>query len=249
MNQSTLFCAQGSEQSFVTDEDIQSHLVSFLEAMGPRDDVLIIPPDYTRLHSQAGKITRFICEYYNFIRKDKSAIIDQTSPFYPNMEILPALGTHAAMTPAQIHNMFGAALASKEPNPFIVHDWRRDVKTIGYVPSEMVRAATHGLIDQEWPAQLNKRVWSRRYENCPDRPLKPLILSIGQVVPHEVMGMANFNKNLLVGVGGVEAINLSHFIGAVSGHVIPNKSLRDVYIITSCISSGPWHGTNDGQGG
>lgn len=43
------------------------------------------------------------------------------------------------------------------------------------------------------------------------------MLSIGQVVPHEVMGMANFNKNLFVGVGGVEAINLSHFIGAVHG--------------------------------
>jgi hypothetical protein len=35
--------------------------------------------------------------------------------------------------------------------------------------------------------------------------------------PHEVLGMANFNKNLFVGVGGVEAINLSHFIGAVHG--------------------------------
>ena len=35
--------------------------------------------------------------------------------------------------------------------------------------------------------------------------------------PHEVLGMANFNKNLFVGVGGLEAINLSHFIGAVHG--------------------------------
>jgi hypothetical protein len=31
------------------------------------------------------------------------------------------------------------------------------------------------------------------------------------------MGMANFNKNMFVGVGGLEAINLSHFIGAVYG--------------------------------
>lgn len=44
-----------------------------------------------------------------------------------------------------------------------------------------------------------------------------LILSIGQVVPHEVMGMANYNKNIFVGTGGSEAINFSHFIGAVYG--------------------------------
>jgi nickel-dependent lactate racemase len=44
-----------------------------------------------------------------------------------------------------------------------------------------------------------------------------LILSIGQVVPHEVMGMANFNKNIFVGTGGVLAIHRTHFLGAVYG--------------------------------
>jgi nickel-dependent lactate racemase len=44
-----------------------------------------------------------------------------------------------------------------------------------------------------------------------------LILSIGQVVPHEVIGMANYNKNIFVGTGGSEGINKSHFIGAAYG--------------------------------
>ena len=44
-----------------------------------------------------------------------------------------------------------------------------------------------------------------------------LILSIGQVVPHEVIGMANYNKNIFVGTGGAEGINKSHFLGAVYG--------------------------------
>lgn len=44
-----------------------------------------------------------------------------------------------------------------------------------------------------------------------------LILSIGQVVPHEVVGMANHAKNLFVGVGGSEMINASHMVGAVYG--------------------------------
>ena len=44
-----------------------------------------------------------------------------------------------------------------------------------------------------------------------------LILSIGQVVPHEVIGMANYNKNILIGTGGREGINRSHYLGAVYG--------------------------------
>ena len=80
-----------------------------------------------------------------------------------------------------------------------------------------VSDATNGMVKQSWPAQLNKHVWDKRCHNSKDQLPKSLVLSVGQVVPHEVMGMANFNKNLFVGVGGVEAINLSHFIGAVHG--------------------------------
>lgn len=90
---------------------------------------------------------------------------------------------------------------------------------MGYAPAEMVSAATHGMVNEPWPAQLNKLVWEKRierYDNNEDGTA-PLVISVGQVVPHEVLGMANFNKNLFVGVGGVEAINLSHFIGAVYG--------------------------------
>jgi len=44
-----------------------------------------------------------------------------------------------------------------------------------------------------------------------------LILSIGQIVPHEVIGMAGYNKNIFIGTGGPEGINKSHFLGAVYG--------------------------------
>jgi len=124
------------------------------------------------------------------------------------LTILPALGTHAPMTDVQIRSMFGDKLADKNPSPFVVHDWRNDVVTIGHAPADMVKEATGGMVNTPWPAQLNRIVWEGNHD---------LVLSVGQVVPHEVMGMANFNKNLFVGVGGVEAINLSHFIGAVHG--------------------------------
>ncbi len=80
--------------------------------------------------------------------------------------------------------------------------------TIGEVPAAFVREVTEGIYDQPWPAQLNRLVWEGGHD---------LILSIGQVVPHEVIGMANYNKNIFVGTGGSLGINQSHFIGAAYG--------------------------------
>ena len=219
----SLFCAIGSETSSLSDNDLRLQIDSFLDAFGARDDVLIIPPDFTRFHSQAGKLTRMVCEHYQFIdsetkesNSDSPSRKKQKSTSPPCIQILPALGTHAPMTAHEIKTMYGEQLAQKQDDTFIVHDWRKDVVTIGHAPASMVRDATQGLVDQEWPAQLNQKVWDKRRRQQDDKP-PSLVLSIGQVVPHEVMGMANFNKNLFVGTGGVEAINLSHFIGAVHG--------------------------------
>ena len=210
---SSLFCAIGSETTVLTDDEIRTELHCFLDQLGRQEDVLLIPPDFTRFNSYAGKITEMISEYYGFINKKKHGDDDSETPppSVPAMKILPALGTHAPMTKEEITKMFGSELASKDPDPFLVHDWRNDVETIGHVPKEMVLSATRGMVDEPWPAQLNKLVWEKRNKS------KSLVLSIGQVVPHEVMGMANYNKNMFVGVGGLEAINLSHFIGAVYG--------------------------------
>ena len=118
--------------------------------------------------------------------------------------MLPALGTHKAMTDHEIQTMFG-------PTPrdlFRVHDWRNDIVTLGEVPGEFVREVSEGKVDYPWPAQVNKLLRDGGHD---------LILSIGQVVPHEVVGMANYNKNIFVGTGGVMGIHRSHFLGAVYG--------------------------------
>lgn len=252
-----LFCSVGSETTSLTDDDLRRHLRDFLKSAGERDDVLIIPPDFTRFHSRAGKLTQMICEHYGFIQPDggskaaTSTTAEDPSPLKKaktkeascstKIEILPALGTHAPMTIDEILKMFGSELAKRHQDQradgkeglFLVHDWRSDVVTVGEVPSEMVHRATRGMIsDRTWPAQLNKLIWEKRSRDPATQGRKPLVLSIGQVVPHEVMGMANFNKNLFVGTGGVEAINLSHFIGAVHGMEQmmgrKNNPLRDI---------------------
>eukprot|EP00986_Skeletonema_menzelii_P000314 scaffold91_cov143-Skeletonema_menzelii.AAC.21 len=257
--QPALFCSIGSPTTSISKQELRETVEKFLHSLGARDDVLLLPPDFTRFHSQAGTITRFISEYYNFTEREEEEDEDDatraTSASSPSIQIIPALGTHAPMKHEQIELMFGSNLANKKTcnrndnsnnsgsSPFVVHNWRDDVVTIGYAPEEMVVNATHGMVKEKWPAQLNKLVWEKRIQreesdgsNLEDvdeaansnaagapqnqrrkRNPHPLVISIGQVVPHEVTGMANYNKNLFVGVGGVEAINLSHFIGAVHG--------------------------------
>ena len=121
-----------------------------------------------------------------------------------NVDILPALGTHVAMSEEEVEIMFGDIPFDK----FIPHNWREDVMNIGEVPAEYIEEITEGLWKNSVAVEINRLVMDEKYD---------LILSIGQVVPHEVIGMANHAKNLFVGVGGSEMINSSHMIGAVYG--------------------------------
>jgi nickel-dependent lactate racemase len=108
------------------------------------------------------------------------------------------------MQPDQLTRMFG-----KIPQAlFRVHNWRTDVETLGEVPADFIREQSEGKLNYSWPAQVNRLI---------TRGNSDLILSIGQVVPHEVIGMANYNKNILIGTGGRDAINRSHYLGAVYG--------------------------------
>ncbi|WP_088654102.1 lactate racemase domain-containing protein [Geofilum rhodophaeum] len=183
-----VFYQRGSETEELSSNDLRTALHEALDKLGKRQKVLAIPPDYTRLHSKAGEITAHAWEYYG----DKLT------------DILPALGTHVAMTPEEISDMF-----PKVPHDlFRVHDWRNDVVTLGVVPGDYIAEITDGRISYDWPAQVNKMLVEGQHD---------LILSIGQVVPHEVIGMANYNKNIFVGTGGAEGINKSHFIGAAYG--------------------------------
>ncbi|HPJ59605.1 MAG TPA: lactate racemase domain-containing protein [Bacteroidales bacterium] len=183
-----IYFSAGSPDTVISPEDLQQGLYSALEKLGPRKNVLVVPPDFTRFHSRAGEITTLIYKYYGESLKD----------------ILPALGTHVAMTAGEIGEMY----RDVPPELFRVHDWRNDVVTVGTIPGEYVHEVTGGAIDYSWPAQLNRLVINGGHD---------LILSVGQVVPHEVIGMANYNKNLFVGTGGPEGINKSHFVGAVFG--------------------------------
>ncbi len=182
------FYAKVNEKSALSDKDLKEGIFSSLEKLGNRKKVLVIPPDITRFYSYSGILTRYVFEYYKNALKD----------------ILPSIGTHFPMTEAEIERMYKGV--PKEL--FRIHNWRKDLATLGEVPSEFINTVSEGKLNYSWPAQVNKIIAEGDYD---------LILSIGQVVPHEVVGMANYNKNVFVGTGGVEGINKSHFLGAVYG--------------------------------
>ncbi len=169
-------------------EEVRAGLREALGKLGERKKVLAVPPDFTRFHSKAGELTEMAWEFYG------DALVD----------VLPALGTHTPMSDEQIRTMFG-----KTPRElFRVHDWRKDIVTLGEVPGELIREVSEGKVEYAWPAQVNKLLRDGGHD---------LILSIGQVVPHEVVGMANGSKNIFIGTGGVMGIHRSHFLGAVYG--------------------------------
>ena len=151
---------------------------------------LLIPPDFTRFHSNAG----FISQVFYRLLTAKGAQVD----------VLPALGTHVPVSESQWKTMFGDIPYSK----MIVHNWRTDVVKLGEVPAAEVEKISEGLWKDPVDIEVNRLLMDPSYD---------LIVSPGQVVPHEVIGMANHAKNLFVGCGGADMINKSHMIGAVCG--------------------------------
>jgi nickel-dependent lactate racemase len=155
----------------------------------PNKKVLIIPPDITRLNSDAGFLTDLL--YRLLSPKAK-------------IDIIPALGTHFPMEEDQLRFMFGDNIPM---DCYKVHDWRNDIVDLGTVSPELIKEWSEGQLDFPVQVQCNKLLFEG-YD---------LILSVGQVVPHEVVGMANYTKNIIVGVGGSDMINKSHFVGACYG--------------------------------
>lgn len=183
-----VYFRRGNAESVLGESDFRDAIQAALAASGDPQKVLAIPPDHTRSDSRAGELTRLVHEMLG-----------------PRLtDVMPALGTHEAMNEEELEYMFGDL-----PRDLIrVHDWKNDVVTLGQVDAEFVSDATEGIYDRPWSAQVNNLLTTGGHD---------LILSLGQVVPHEVIGMANYNKNIFVGTGGDEGINESHYLSALYG--------------------------------
>jgi len=167
--------AVGGRDVRLTEREVEAHLVDVVAAQsGGR--VLLVPPDHTRLHSGAGRITAVLYEHLTARGCD--------------VWVLPALGTHVAMTAAELSSMFSDRVPADR---VLEHRWTDGIAHLGEI--EAIPVEVNPVLTQPWD----------------------LVVSIGQVVPHEVIGMANFTKNLVIGLGGRPTINLTHYLGAQCG--------------------------------
>jgi nickel-dependent lactate racemase len=151
--------------------------------------VLLLPPDLTRAHSGAGWITETI---YNLLAKTC------------DVHVIPTLGQHVPHTEAENKWMFGSIPHAK----IHAHDWRNGVVHVGTIPASRVAESTNGKADWEIPVDLNRSLMEEPWD---------LIINIGHVVPHEVLGFANHNKNYFIGLGGKNTICASHIAAGVYG--------------------------------
>lgn len=183
-----LYYAKGSVDTVISVNELNEGLQEAIAKIGERNKVLVLPPDFTRYHSQAGLITQLLYKHYN------NKITD----------IMPAVGTHYPISDTERETMFGNIPADL----FRAHNWKEDLTTLGEVPAEYINELTEGKLNFPWKAQVNKLLAEGGHD---------LVFSVGQVVPHEVIGMANYNKNIFVGIGGKDGIHKSHYLGAVYG--------------------------------
>jgi nickel-dependent lactate racemase len=216
-----MYICEGSAETAIDGQSagklIDILLAKIRKRYGNLRRVLLVPPDITRLHSFAGELTVMLYERLS------SGV---------HVEVMPALGSHLPMTEAEIRKMFpGIPLSC-----FRIHDWRRDVTECGEVPAARIREISEGVLDFSITCSVNRILFEGRWDR---------IISIGRIVPHELAGIANFSKNILIGLGGSNTISKSHYTAAVYGMErlmgkIENP-MRQIlrYMEDNCISSLP----------
>jgi nickel-dependent lactate racemase len=206
----TTIFAEGGPERAITQETKREAVRAALDYAEDCNRTLVLPPDGTRIHSDAGTLTRML---YNEMGEAATC------------HVMPALGTHFPMEWDELQEMFGTDIPMEN---FLEHRWRDDLIRLGVVPSDYVHEVSEGVLHEhmpncEIPVEINRRLVEGGYG---------AIFSIGQVVPHEVIGMANGVKNVLVGAGGQNTINRSHFLGAAYGmeRIMgrPETPVRDV---------------------
>ena len=183
------YFAEESAKAGIPPERVEALLDGMLAKLGRPRRVLLVPPDFTRFASGAGAIA--------------SRLYQKLVPA-AEVTVAPALGTHRSMTACELSTMFPGI----PPDAFIEHQWREPLAHLGDVPSELVEKESGGELRFPIRWEINKRLLDTPWDR---------IISIGQLLPHEVSGVSGHSKNIVVGLGGPDAIHKTHYFSAVYG--------------------------------
>ena len=126
------------------------------------------------------------------------------------LDFMVALGTHPVMTERQILDLYKISPGDRgEPfgrSGFSCHRWDlpETFQRIGELTEEEVATISGGLLRERVPIDINKSIFD--YD---------LIMILGPVFPHEVVGFSGGAKYLFPGISGGEFLHFFHWLGAL----------------------------------
>lgn len=138
------------------------------------------------------------------------SIVAELAPRGAKLAFLAALGTHPVPPDEELWRWFGLSPAERA-GPYRdiaihAHDWR-DPATftpVGTLPAGRIAELTGGRFSMDVRVTINRLVFEH-----------DLVVLLGPVFPHEVVGFSGGHKYLFPGVAEREFINFFHWLGAI----------------------------------
>jgi nickel-dependent lactate racemase len=192
-----------TESGFLSENQIREIVRQGIEnasVAGKR--VLAIIPDTTRT-APMPLLFRLLCQ--------------SIQPEKTQLNFLIALGTHPQISEEEVLRHVGISREEKEKKyghiHLYCHEWNQPehLTTIGTISSAVIENISQGLLREDIPVSINKRILD--YD---------LLLVVGPVFPHEVVGFSGGNKYFFPGIAGADVINSTHWLGALITNIKVN---------------------------
>jgi len=187
---------KGLLEGYLSEEDVLNLTDKAFQEINVKDrDVLIIIPDHTR----TAPLDIFF-----------KAIYDAVGENVKKLDYLVALGTHPPISKEDILELVGISYEEYSQKyskiNFYNHEWNNPLNLVvaGTISKEQIFEISNGLMKEDVDVTINKLVFN--YD---------VVIIVGPVFPHEVVGFSGGNKYFFPGISGPDVINFTHWLGAV----------------------------------
>lgn len=155
--------------------------------------VLVLTPDGTRT-APLPLMTRLLVRMYGGSAS--------------RLDFMVALGSHKPLSKEEMERLYGIGEKEEVRTSFLNHRWDREgtFAPVGAIDEREVVHITEGLLSEQLDIIINRAVFE--YD---------LIIVLGPVFPHEVVGFSGGNKYFFPGVSGGEFLHGFHWLGALVG--------------------------------
>ena len=186
---------RGSPSTRLTEQEICEIISAGTPEELYRDKrVLVLTPDATRT-----------CPLPMLVR----SVISVVGPQSSQLDFMVALGTHPIMSQKEIGGLFGVTAEENngyDKTSFYCHRWDlpETFHRLGVLDEIEIASLSGGLLKEKVPIDINSKIFD--YD---------LLMILGPVFPHEVVGFSGGAKYLFPGISGGDFLHFFHWLGAV----------------------------------